>query len=78
MNQYSLMIVLMCIYIGQSFPFDMNESEKKQCIDKLLSQGYIEEDLSDAVTGYTETKKGDMLCKALAEFFYDLRSSLKN
>lgn len=74
MNQYSLIIVMLCIYTNQSFPSDMNYTERDACIQKLLSRGYIVEDLSDAVTGYNETEKGKQLCMDTAEHFYNLRN----
>lgn len=57
MNILSITL-LTCIYLGNSFPFDINPSTQEETIKNLLRKGYIEEDLSDCVTGYRETSKG--------------------
>lgn len=78
MNNLSLMIVFSCIYMGYSFPFDMNEPDRVKCIDKLLSGGLIELDSSDSVTGYVETSKGKELALTLFQTFGEKKYELKS
>lgn len=68
---YVQILILYCIYGEYSFPFDMEETEKQRIIEKLLKNGFITEDLSDVVTGYETTEKGNNMIDLIGQCYFD-------